>query len=426
MKTTVDRIKPTRAKLTFSVTPEEFKPAMDTAYQAVSEQVNIPGFRKGKVPRQVLDQRVGRGAILAQAINDSLDGYYRQALTEAGLAPLGQPSADVKKSPDERTLEGDLEVEIEVEVRPEINLPDYAGLKVVVDEIKVAKADVDSELDALRSRFGSLVTVDRPAKHGDFTSIDLTATIDGEQIDAAEGISYEIGSGNLLDGIDEALLTLTAGETTTFRSKLAGGEQAGKDAEVTLVLQSVKERELPKADDDFAQLASEFDTIAELKKDLESKVRTGMAGKQLVQAREKLLEILLDKVEIPVSDEVIEREVNSHLEGEGRLKDDEHRKEVSEESTKNFKTQMLLDAIIDAESVKAEDSELINYLVAASEQYGMEPNDFIKSLSENNQIGLFAAELNRRKAMDVLVSKAEIVDSKGKVVQLDTAPTQQS
>lgn len=426
MKTTVDRIKPTRAKLTFSVTPEEFKPAMDTAYQAVSEQVNIPGFRKGKVPRQVLDQRVGRGAILAQAINDSLDGYYRQALTEAGLAPLGQPSADVKKSPDEKTLEGDLEVEIEVEVRPEINLPDYAGLKVVVDEIKVAKADVDSELDALRSRFGSLVTVDRPAKHGDFTSIDLTATIDGEQIDAAEGISYEIGSGNLLDGIDEALLTLTAGETTTFRSKLAGGEQAGKDAEVTLVLQSVKERELPKADDDFAQLASEFDTIAELKKDLESKVRTGMAGKQLVQAREKLLEILLDKVEIPVSDEVIEREVNSHLEGEGRLKDDEHRKEVTEESTKNFKTQMLLDAIIDAESVKAEDSELINYLVAASEQYGMEPNDFIKSLSENNQIGLFAAELNRRKAMDVLVSKAEIVDSKGKVVQLDTAPTQQS
>lgn len=426
MKTTVDRIKPTRAKLTFSVTPEEFKPAMDTAYQAVSEQVNIPGFRKGKVPRQVLDQRVGRGAILAQAINDSLDGYYRQALTEAGLAPLGQPSADVKKSPDEKTLEGDLEVEIEVEVRPEINLPDYAGLKVVVDEIKVAKADVDSELDALRSRFGSLVTVDRPAKHGDFTSIDLTATIDGEQIDAAEGISYEIGSGNLLDGIDEALLTLTAGETTTFRSKLAGGEQAGKDAEVTLVLQSVKERELPKADDDFAQLASEFDTIVELKKDLESKVRTGMAGKQLVQAREKLLEILLDKVEIPVSDEVIEREVNSHLEGEGRLKDDEHRKEVTEESTKNFKTQMLLDAIIDAESVKAEDSELINYLVAASEQYGMEPNDFIKSLSENNQIGLFAAELNRRKAMDVLVSKAEIVDSKGKVVQLDTAPTQQS
>lgn len=426
MKTTVDRIKPTRAKLTFSVTPEEFKPAMDTAYQAVAEQVNIPGFRKGKVPRQVLDQRVGRGAILAQAINDSLDGYYRQALTEAGLAPLGQPSADVKKSPDEKTLEGDLEVEIEVEVRPEINLPDYAGLKVVVDEIKVAKADVDSELDALRSRFGSLVTVDRPAKHGDFTSIDLTATIDGEQIDAAEGISYEIGSGNLLDGIDEALLTLTAGETTTFRSKLAGGEQAGKDAEVTLVLQSVKERELPKADDDFAQLASEFDTIAELKKDLESKVRTGMAGKQLVQAREKLLEILLDKVEIPVSDEVIEREVNSHLEGEGRLKDDEHRKEVTEESTKNFKTQMLLDAIIDAESVKAEDSELINYLVAASEQYGMEPNDFIKSLSENNQIGLFAAELNRRKAMDVLVSKAEIVDSKGKVVQLDTAPTQQS
>ena len=202
MKTNVDRIKPTRAKITFEVTPEEFKPAMDRAYDEIASQVNIPGFRKGKVPAAILDQRVGRGAIIGQAINDNLDEFYRQALEETGLSPLGQPSADVKSSPDEKTLEGNLEVEVEVEVRPEITLKDYKGLELEVDEAKVSKKDVDAELEALQARFGSLVTVDRPAKTGDFTSIDLKASIDGELIDEAEGISYEIGSGNLLDGTD--------------------------------------------------------------------------------------------------------------------------------------------------------------------------------------------------------------------------------
>ena len=417
MKTTVDRIKPTRAKITFEVTPEEFKPALDKAYAEIASQVNIPGFRKGKVPAPILDQRVGRGAIIGQAINDSLDDYYRQALDETGLSPLGQPSADVKKSPDEKTLEGNLEVEVEVEVRPEITLKDYKGLELEVDEAKVTKKDVDAELEALQARFGSLVTVDRPAKTGDFTSIDLKATIDGELIDEAEGISYEIGSGNLLDGIDEALLTLTAGESTTFKSTLVGGEHAGKEAEVNVTLQSVKERELPKADDDFAQLASEFDTLEELRKDLESKALEGMAQKQRVQAREKALEKLIASTDVPVSEEVIEREVHNHLEGEGRLEDDKHRAEVTEESEKSFKSQMLLDEVAKAEEIRPEDQELINYLVESAGQYGMQPNDFIQTISQNGQIGMFASELSRRKALDFLVDNAKVVDTKGKAVK---------
>ena len=232
MKTAVERIKPTRAKLTIEVTPEEFRPSIDHAYEHIAETVNIPGFRKGKIPAAILDQRVGRPAILAHAINDGLDSIYREALEESKLRPLGQPAADVKQSPDEKTFAGNLIVEIEVEVRPEISLKEYKGLKVKVDDVKVEAKELEAELDALRARFGSLKSVERPAKKGDFTTIDLTAVVDGQTIDSAQNISYEIGSGNLLDGIDEALDTLTAGEETTFKSKLVGGEKAGHEAEI--------------------------------------------------------------------------------------------------------------------------------------------------------------------------------------------------
>jgi trigger factor len=302
LKTAVERIKPTRAKLTIEVTPEEFRPSIDHAYEHIAETVNIPGFRKGKIPAAILDQRVGRPAILAHAINDGLDSIYREALEESKLRPLGQPAADVKQSPDEKTFAGNLIVEIEVEVRPEISLKEYKGLKVKVDDVKVEAKELEAELDALRARFGSLKSVERPAKKGDFTTIDLTAVVDGQTIDSAQNISYEIGSGNLLDGIDEALDTLTAGEETTFKSKLVGGEKAGQEAEISVKLTAVKERELPAADDKFAQLASEFDTIKELKDDLEKQIEKSKGYGQGVQARELLTTQLLDLMSVPVSE----------------------------------------------------------------------------------------------------------------------------
>ncbi|MEY4714261.1 MAG: hypothetical protein RIQ37_591, partial [Actinomycetota bacterium] len=301
MKTVVSKLNPTRVKLEITVEPADFKPALDQAYKTVAQQINIPGFRKGHVPAPVIDQRVGRGAVLAQAINDSLDNYYRQAIKEENLRPLDTPQADVKQAPDEKTLEGNLVIEIEVEVRPEFSLPEYKGLKAKVDSVKVAKMDVESELDALRARFGTLKVVERPAQRGDFTSIDLSAVIDGKTIDTATDISYEIGSGQLLDGIDDALETLTAGETTTFKSKLVGGDQAGAEAEVTVKLNAVKERELPEANDEFAQLASEFDTLEELKKDIETKLGSAMVRKQLLQARDVLVDQLIAAAKIPVS-----------------------------------------------------------------------------------------------------------------------------
>ncbi|NBU22380.1 MAG: trigger factor [Actinobacteria bacterium] len=416
MKTNVEKLNPTRVKLTITVEPQDFKPALDAAYKTVSEQVNIPGFRKGKVPAAVMDQRVGKDMIIAQAINDGMDDFYRQALAAEKLTPLATPQADIKQAPSAQEPEKDLVIELEVEVRPEFKLPDYKGMKVKVDALKVAKLDVDTELDALRARFGTLKTVDRPAQKGDFTSIDLSAVIDGKTIDTAKDISYEIGSGQLLDGIDEALETLTAGESTTFRSKLVGGELAGQDAEVSVTLNAVKERELPKADDEFAQLASEFDTIAELKADIEKKLELNLARKQILQARDIMIDELLAKAKIPVSEEAVKREVESHLEGEGRQADDVHRKEVTEETEKNFRTQLLLDAVVEAEGIKVEDQELIEYLAFTSRNYGMEPNEFIKQVANAGQVPAFVGELSRRKAVDALVAAAEIVDSKGNKV----------
>ncbi len=419
MKTTVERLNPTRVKLTITVDQAGFKPALEKAYETVSSQVNIPGFRKGKVPATILDQRVGKDAIIAQAVNDGLDDFYRAALIQENLKPLSTPQADIKSAPNAQEPANELIVELEVEVRPEFKLPEYKGLKVKVDAVKIAKMDIETELDALRARFGTLKNVDRPAKNGDFTSIDLSASIGGTQIDTAKDISYEIGSGQLLDGIDEALETLTAGETTTFRSQLVGGDQAGSEAEVTVTLNAVKERELPKADDAFAQLASEFDTIDELKADIEKKLEGNFVRKQILQARDQIVDQLVEKAKIPVSDEAVKREVDSHLENEGKAMDDPHRVEVLEETEKNFRVQLLLDAVVDAEAIKVEDQELIEYLAFQSRNYGMDPNDFIKQVANAGQVPMFVDELSRRKAVDALVAHAEITDAKGNKVAIE-------
>ena len=419
LKTTVERLNPTRVKLTIEVDQAAFKPTLDKAYETVAQQVNIPGFRKGKVPSQVLDQRVGKDQIIAQAINDGMDVFYRQALVAEKLKPLGTPEADISSAPSATEIEKPLIISLEVEVRPEFKLPDYKGIAVTVEPVKVAKMDIETELDALRARFGSLVTVDRPAAKGDFTTIDLSALMDGKQIDTASDISYEIGSGQLLDGIDEALETLTAGETTTFKSKLVGGEMAGQEAEVTVTLKAVKERELPKADDEFAQLASEFDTRAELKKDLETKIAEQLGRKQVLQARDKIVEDLVAKAKIPVSDIAVKREVDAHLEGEGRMEDDVHRKEVTADSEKGFKTQLLLDAVVDAEEIKIEDQELIEYLAFTSRNYQMDPNQFIEQVASSGQVAFYADELARRKAVDFLVAQAVITDTKGAAVKYE-------
>ena len=424
MKTTVEKLSPTRVKLSISVTPDELKPSIDHAYSHIAQSVNIPGFRKGKVPPPIIDQRVGRGEVLNHAVSDGLDKFYRQAIEEQKIRPLGRPEADVTGLPSTKDFSGDLEVTVEVDVRPDFTVPNLDGITLTVDAIEVTDDEVETELQNLLSRFGTLITVDRPAITGDFAQIDLVATIGGNEVDTANAISYEVGSGDLIDGIDEALDGLSAGETTVFESKLLGGDNEGESAEITVKLLAVKERELPTADDDFAQIASQFDTIGELTDDIKVQVSRSKLFGQGTQARDQVVDKLLESVEIPVPPQLVLDEVHRHLENENRLEDDEHRAEVTESSEKTFRSQILLDTIAEAEGVKVSQDELTQYLIQGAAQYNMEPGEFIKVLDSNGQIPGMIGEVARGKALAIVLSKVKVVDSNGDEVDMTefTAP----
>lgn len=420
MKSAVETLEPTKVKLTVEVSYDELKPSIDHAYAHIAQDVNIPGFRKGKVPPRIIDQRIGRPAVMEHAVNEGLSGFYAEAVREHKLRPLGQPEVDVTQVPGlvPGDTDGELVFTAEVEVRPEIEVPSLDGLSVTVDGLEVSDEDVQARLDSLRERFGTLVGVDRPAAEGDFAVIDLNATIDGEEVDTVSGVSYQIGSGNMLEGLDEALTDLSAGETTTFTTVLVGGEHAGEKADVTVTATSVKQRDLPEADDDFAQMASEFDTIAELLDDVREQVGKTKAQSQAVQARDVLLEQLLEKVEIPVPSGAVEAEVHRHLESEGRLEDDVHRAEVTEQATDALRNQILLDTLAENLEVKVNQGELVDYLVSASRQYGMDPNTFIQTIDQQGQIPAMVAEVARSKALAVALRRIAVVDAAGAAVDL--------
>ncbi|MFF2632079.1 trigger factor [Microbacterium sp. NPDC058021] len=415
---TVEKLSPTRVKLHITVSPDELKPAIAHAYEHIAEDIQIPGFRKGKVPAPIIDQRVGRGAVIEHAVSEGLDGFYRAAVNETEIRVVGRPAAEVVEWPSDKDFSGDLVVDVEVDVRPEFELPAYEDLTIEVDAVETDEAAVDAELDRLRGRFGTLVTVDRPAAKGDFVELNLVATIDGNEIDRAEGVSYEVGSGELLEGTDEAIESLTAGEDTTFRSKLVGGDHAGSEAEVAVTVVAVKERELPEADDDFAQIASEFDTIAELRASLAERVGEQSGFAQASAARDKLVEKLIELTEIPVPEQLVEDEVHQHLEGEGRLEDDEHRAEVTEASKKQFRTQMVLDKIAEQFKVQVSQDELTQYLIQSAAQYGMAPQEFVNALQQGNQLPAMIGEVARNKALALALGKVTVVDTDGKPVDL--------
>ena len=416
--TTKESLSPTRVRLSITVTPEELKPSLDHAYQHIAEQIQIPGFRKGKVPPPIIDQRVGRGEVLNHAVSEGIDRFFKLAVAEEKVRTLGRPEADVSQWPSDKDFSGDLVVTVEVDVRPDFELPKFEKYTLEVEPIMVTQGDVDDELDALRARFGNLVTVDRPAKKGDFVQIDLVAKIGDSTIDSASSISYEIGSGQLIEGIDEALDTLTAGETTTFESKLLGGDHEGEMALIEVTVLSVKERELPEADDDFAQIASQFDTIKELRDDLKKQAQRKGVFTQAQEARDKLVEKMISEVFMPLPQGVVDAEVHRHLEQEGRLEDDKHRAEVIESTEKSLRTQLLLDALVEALEVQVSQDELTQYLIQSAGQYGMEPSEFIQSLDQNGQIPSMVGEVARSKSLSVALTKLTVKDTKGKKVDL--------
>ena len=421
MKTAVEKLNPTLAKIEVEVPFAEFKPYLDRTYKNLAGQISVPGFRKGKLPKQLIEQRAGFDYIVEASLNDALNDYYAQALGENELSPLAQPELDVQSQPSTENREADVKLTITVTVRPEIELPNYEGLEVEVDEVEVTAEDEVQALDALRERFGTLKTVERPAADKDFVTIDIAAEIDGEQVDAANDLSYQIGSGTMLDGIDEALTGLSAGEDATFETKLSGGEHAGEQAVIKVKLSAVKERELPAADDEFAQLASEFDTIDELKEDIKKQVAEAKVAEQGTQARDKVLAKLIELVEIPVPEKVIEDQLEQHFNNpnaEAGHDTEEHRAEVRANTETAFKNEMVLDAVADKEEVTVDQAEMINYIITMSSQYGMDPNQFAQMLDGSGQAGALVGEVRRSKALAAVLKTAVVKDTKGNVVDL--------
>ena len=431
MKSTVEKLSPTRVRINVEVPFTELQPDFDRAYKQLAQQVRLPGFRPGKAPAKLLEARVGRGAVLQQVVNDALPSRYSEAVTTSEVRPLGQPDIEVTKIEDGE----ELVFTAEVDVRPDIELPDLSQVKISVDPIAITDDEVETELQTLRARFGTLKGVERPAQEGDFVSIDLSATVNGEDLADAktEGLSHEVGSGQLIDGLDDAIVGLSEGESKTFTTKLVAGEHAGEEAEVTVTLQSVKERELPEADDEFAQLASEFDTIEELRGSLEEQVRRLKRIQQAEKIRDNALEALLELVEVPLPEAIVQAQVDETVhnavhgldhdeakfaaaleaEGSSREKFDADAREAAE---KAVKTQLLMDAIADDLDIQVGQNDLTERLVLMSRQYGIEPQQLLQVLQQNNQLPAMFADVRRGLTVAAVVEAATVTDTDGNVV----------
>ncbi|MFE5777395.1 trigger factor [Brachybacterium sp. NPDC056505] len=422
MKTEAEKLSPTRVKLTVAVPFDELKPAVEAATKKIADQVQIPGFRKGKVPTRLVEQRFGRPAIMQEAVNDALPEFYQKAATESEIRPLGRPEVEVTEIPGlDGTDAGDLNFTVEQDVRPEFTLPELSDVVVEIEEPTVDDDAVQVRLDALRERFGTLVGVDRPAQDGDFVSLDMTAKVGDEEVESVEGVSYHIGEGNMLDGLDEALIGLSGGETTTFTSKLAGGDRAGEDADITVTAQSVKVRELPEADDEFAEMASEFDTIDELKADLKDQAVKDAEGNRVALARNAFLDKLVADLDLPVPDQLVEDEIAQHLENEGKESGDPHAEEIREDTISGIRAQFVLDALNETREVQVEQEDLMSYLSQLGAQYGIDPNQLISMLAQSGQLEQVFAEAQRSKALDVALADITVKNTAGDVLDLGLA-----
>ena len=433
MKTDVEELSPTRVRLTVEVEFDELKPNLDHAYREVGRQVRIPGFRPGHVPRQVVDQRIGRGAVLEQAVNDAVPGLYERAVREAQVTALGQPEVEITRLEDGT----DLAFTAEVDVRPSFELPDLSQLSVVVDDADVSPDQVEQYLGALRERFATLRAADRPAEAGDYVSIDLSAAVDDVPVSDAQatGISYEVGSGTILDGLDEVLTGMSAYETATFQTELAGGEQSGSQADVTVSVRSVKVKDLPELDDDFAQSASEFNTVGELRaatrKQMEAINRAGQAA----QARDRAIEALVDRLDMPLPEAVVEHEIEhrregltaeldragltmeAYLESRGMSMADLD-KETAEGVRRSIRAGFILDKLVEQDAPGVTEQEIGEYIAQLAYQQRVAPDQLAKQITSSGQAGAVVADILRSKAADMLVRKATVRDASGRPVKI--------
>ncbi len=433
MKSTTETLSPTRVKLTIEVPFEEFKPSLDAAYKTIGSQITIPGFRKGKVPAAIVDQRVGRGPVLDEAINAALPGWYSQALQDTNLQPLSQPEIDLSKFEDGEPIE----ITAELDVRPELTIPDISTIEVTVEDAEVSDDDVTEQLTALQERFATFAEVDRAVAEGDFLTIDLSAAQDGEEIPEAQaaGMPYTVGKATMLDGLDEAVIGLSAGETKTFTTKLVGGELAGQDVDVTVTVKDVKEQQLPELDEEFAQTASEFDTIDELKADLTDRVTRGKRMEQANEARDLVLDEIVSKIDAPLPETLVTEELTSrrqqieqqlamagvpfqqYLDDEEQTVD-EFEAELEKRVRDSLVAQFVLDQIVADQEFGIDDNELSQHIMRRAQQSGEDPNSYIQHIMEHNHVPEMVSEVLRGKALASLVEGAKVSDKSGNVIDL--------
>ena len=428
MKTNVEKLSDTRVKLDVSVPFDELGREIDQAYKAIAQQVNIPGFRRGKAPRQLIDARFGRGPILEQVVNDMLPSRYDRALSENELNPLGQPDIEITKIEDNDVVE----FTAEFDVRPEIEVPDFSKIDVTVPARKVDDEAVDKELDDLRGRFGELKETKRKLKTDDFAVIDVEASVDGEKLDeaSAEGLTYQVGSDDLIKGLDTALRGMKTGEDNEFTTKIEYGEHKGEEATVKVTVQQTKERKLPDLDDEFAQLASEFDTVEELRESTKSQLEEGLKAQQAADIRDEVLKAALEQVEFPLPESVVDEQVHNQLhqllgqlahdenalaqllEAQGTTRE-EFDKDTRKQAEESVRTQLFLDAVAEAEAPEVTQEEITDHILFTAQSYGMDPNQFIATLQQNNQIGNLFADVRRGKALAAAISRTSVKDEDG-------------
>ena len=431
MKISVSNLEPTKLKLSVTVEANELKPYLDQTYAEIGKQISVPGFRRGHVPHTIIDHRLGFGAVAQEAANHGVPELYSKALREKSVHPMAQPKLNVDTLP--KSAAEQLAFTAEVEVRPQVDLPGLKGLEIEVPKPEVSEEDVNRRLEALRQRFGTLTGVDRPARKGDYASIDLDAAIDGKSVDSQEGVSYQLGSGTMLDGLDEALDGLSAGEETTFEGVLEAGEHQGEKAQIKVKVNTVKTEELPKLDDDFAKDASEFDTLDELKADIRKQSRADAEGRQATGARDRFLAKLEADKDIPVPSELKSRLVDERLKHpqsgsdsepsatngkDDKATSDAARKKTEQDVEKELRDQIVLDTLAETLGVQVQQTDVTNFLASMAQQYGMDPNHFIKGVIDNGQLGAAVQEVGRSKAMIAGMRAVTFKDADGKPVDL--------
>lgn len=436
MKTDVEELSPTRVRLSVEVPFDELKPSLDKAYREVGRQVRIPGFRPGRVPPPVIDRRVGRDVVLSQAVNEAIPDLYAKAVADGDIYALGQPEVEITSLDDGK----ELTFTVEVDIRPKFELPDFATLSVTVDDTVVTPDEVAEYLGSLQERFASLKGVQRAVQPDDYVSIDLSATVDGTPVEDAQasGLSYQVGSESLLDGLDTALTGMAAGDSATFRTELAGGEFAGREADVTVTVHSVKVKEVPGLDDEFAQLASEFDTLGELRADTRAQLERMKSMQQVVQARDRALDALLDTIDIPLPESVVQDEANQNRESvqqqltragatlEGYLEmsdqtEEQFEADIDQRARRSVKVSLILDQLARTEELGVDQAELSAYVTRQAEQMGVAPEQLARQLADSGQLSYAAAEVLRGKAMNLIAERVKVTDESGHEVDIKAA-----